>query len=75
MQPQCPGEPGVLKEHHLLLENQSPGKEICVIYFSFYKVIIEFSLIKCDVFRSMWSDTFVLFWRAAKRISQDPAYP
>lgn len=75
MPPQCVGETGVFRKFPLLLENQSPGKEICIIYFSFYKVIIEFFLVRWGVWQSIGSDTFVLFWRAAQRVSQGPAYP
>lgn len=42
----CPGEPGVLKECPLLLENQSPRKEIYIIDFSFSKAIMEVFLKK-----------------------------
>lgn len=56
-------------------KNQSPRKEICIIDFSFYKVIMEFFLIKWDVLKSIQSDVFALFWRAAQRISQGRAYP
>lgn len=68
-------ETDVFRKFPLLLENQSPGKEICIIYFSFYKVIIEFFLVRWGVLKSIGSDPFGLFWRAAQRVSQDPVYP
>ena len=47
----CPREPGIFKECLLLLENQSPRKEICIIDFSFSKAIMGFFFIKWDVLK------------------------
>lgn len=51
----------VFQRNTLLLENQIPRKEIYIIGVSFSKAIMEFFLIKRDVFKYIWSDTVVLF--------------
>ena len=51
-----------------------PGKK-SVLWMSFSKANMEFFLIKGDVFKYIWSDTVVLFWRAAQRLPHGPACP
>lgn len=70
-----PREPSVSKERPLLLENQIPRKEIYIIDVFFPKATMEFFLIKTDVFKYIWSDTVVLFWRAAQKLPHGPACP
>ena len=51
-----------------------PGKK-SVLWMSFSKANMELFLIKGDVFKYIWSDTVVLFWRAAQRLPHGPACP